>query len=72
MANCNRCGCKSEYSICSVISTLGKSPRRQKSTMSVPFCEDCLGHLVEERANRLPPAYRSALGSAYSALKATR
>jgi hypothetical protein len=40
--SCSRCGARAEYSICSVVSTLGVKPRVQQSTESVLFCGACL------------------------------
>ena len=40
--SCSRCGAHAEYSIYSVVSTLGRKPRIQESTESVLFCGACL------------------------------
>src|SRR4051794_4711652 len=51
--SCSRCGVRAEYSICSVVSTLGLKPRVQQSTESVLFCGACL-HDSRMRDEALP------------------
>jgi hypothetical protein len=68
MAICNGCKSESQYSVCSVVSTLGRSPRRQRSTRSVPFCESCFEKLVRGESDQPPREYRTALNAAYIAV----
>ena len=68
MANCNGCESESQYSVCSVVSTLGRSPRRQRTTSSVRFCENCLEKFVNGEGNQPPREYRTALNAAYIAV----
>jgi hypothetical protein len=39
---CSRCGTQAEYSVYSIVSTLGRKPRAQESTQSLLFCTSCL------------------------------
>ena len=68
MVSCNGCGSESKYSVCSVVSTLGRRPRRQRTTRSVRFCESCLERLVSGEGNQPPRQYRAVLNAAYIAV----
>jgi hypothetical protein len=68
MVHCNGCEAESKYSICSVVSTLGRRPRRQRTTSSVRFCENCLEKFVNGEGNQPPRQYRAVLNDAYIAV----
>ncbi len=46
MAGCNQCGGSVEFSVCSLISTKGQRPRRQKCSQAVLSCEACMRHCI--------------------------
>lgn len=62
------CGQQAQYSVASVISTLGVSPRRQQCSPAVLLCGDCIRDLCDYV---LPPLLRDALGDAYTAINET-
>ena len=68
MARCHGCKSESQYSVCSVVSTLGRSPRRQRSTSSVRFCETCIEKFVSGESNQPLREYRATLNAAYIAV----
>jgi hypothetical protein len=66
-ANAKTCACgdPAQYSVASVISTLGVSPRRQQCSPAVLFCKSCIHELCDYA---LPPQLRIALEDAYTAI----
>jgi hypothetical protein len=66
-ANSKTCACgqRALYSVASVISTLGVSPRRQQCSPAVQLCESCIRELCDYV---LPPLLRDALSDAYTAI----
>jgi hypothetical protein len=66
-ANAKTCACgeAAQYSVASVISTLGVSPRRQQCSPAVLFCNGCIHELCDYA---LPPQLRIALDDAYTAI----
>ena len=39
---CSECGEVAEVSLCQILSTIGRTPRRQRCSMSTSFCAPCL------------------------------
>jgi hypothetical protein len=39
---CSECGSEAEVSLCQIISTVGRSPRKQRCGVAVAFCGPCL------------------------------
>jgi hypothetical protein len=39
---CSECGEIAEVSLCQILSTVGRTPRRQRCSMSTSFCAPCL------------------------------
>jgi hypothetical protein len=68
MKRCLHCGSLAEFSLCIVVSTLGVSNRRQKSTTALPFCASCLQRVFSDREFRAPARVGEALNEAYRAL----
>ena len=64
---CSLCSQPAQYSLASVVSTVGVSPRRQKCSSIVLLCDGCMRELCE----RLAPVsseMREALKRAYTAM----
>jgi hypothetical protein len=62
---CSNCSKLAEYSLMFVLSSVGNTPRLQKCSRVVLFCNDCL----EELCDSLCTAdLRKAVNSAYTAL----
>lgn len=59
------CGQPASYSLASVLSTLGVSPRRQQCSAAVLFCDSCIHELCDYA---LPPQLQNALEDAYTAI----
>jgi hypothetical protein len=68
MTNCNQCGQEAEFAVCSLISTKGKSPRRQKCSKSVGFCASCIQGALTRGEGKYRPALQDAFVEAYIAL----
>ena len=64
---CLRCGQPAEFALSFLISTLGRSPRQQKCTTSVPLCGDCIQAVSEAMGSVAPPALIQPLKQAYTA-----
>jgi hypothetical protein len=64
---CVCCSRGAQYSVACVVSTLGVSPRHQKCSPVILFCESCLQELCE---GAVPASWelRQALKHAYTAL----
>jgi hypothetical protein len=41
---CSECGKAADVSLCQILSTVGRGPRLQRCSASVPFCIACLQH----------------------------
>jgi hypothetical protein len=39
---CSECGEMAEVSLCQILSTVGRTPRRQRCSLSTSFCAPCL------------------------------
>lgn len=65
MKHCIQCHGQAEYSVCSIISTVGRTSRQQRCTSSVAFCGTCLQKLCTsggaESLSPLAEALRTAL-----------
>jgi hypothetical protein len=72
MKQCSQCRRPAEISLCTVISTLGVTERRQKCTASLPFCVLCLQRVCAENEACLPLPIRQALKTALCALTEQR
>jgi hypothetical protein len=60
--SCSNCSETSQYSIVVTISTVGISPRIQKYSTAVPFCERCFSELRERLcSDKLREAVNNAL-----------
>lgn len=68
MANCTLCGCTADFAVHSLISTKGVSPRTQKCSSAVPFCEFCLQAVCGSDHTQIPVGLIDALRTAYAAL----
>ena len=64
---CSRCSRPAEFSVVSVLSTVGISGRLQKCSAAVLFCADCLQQLLT-REHWATDTLREAVNSAYTAL----
>jgi hypothetical protein len=40
--SCSECGSDAEVSLCQIVSTVGRRPRRQRCSASTAFCAACL------------------------------
>lgn len=68
MRFCTNCKRPVDFSICVLASTNRISPRRQKSSRSVPFCAACIAKLCSRDGENIPPSLHRALKSALTAL----
>jgi hypothetical protein len=60
--SCSNCSEASQYSIVVTISTVGVSPRAQKYSTAVSFCERCVSELCERLcSDKLREAVNNAL-----------
>jgi hypothetical protein len=62
---CSNCTQMAEYSLVFVFSSVGTSPRFQKCSPAVSFCDDCLRELCDCFCTN---DLRTAVNSAYTAL----
>jgi hypothetical protein len=62
---CSNCSQMAEYSLMFVLSSVGNTPRLQKCSRVVLFCDDCLRELCECLCTT---DLRTAVNSAYTAL----
>jgi len=65
---CDRCGREAEFSVCCLMSTKGKRPRRQKCSRAVALCASCIRGLVEQAGCEMPPSLQRALSGVYTAV----
>ena len=72
MKQCSQCRRPAGFSLCTVVSTLGVAERRQKCTVSLPFCVLCLQRVCAENEACLPLPIRQALKTALRALTEQR
>lgn len=63
--SCSNCQQPVEYSVVVILSSVGVSPRLQKSSVAVSFCDDCLQELSERLCSEV---LRKAVNSAYTEL----
>lgn len=68
MKHCLLCERPAEFSLCMIVSTLGVSNRRQKSTTALSFCASCLQRVLAEGEVGSTVCLRRALSEAYRAL----
>ncbi len=66
--SCSRCGSPAEFSICVLLSTIGKPGRQQKCTASIPYCNACLKGLIDELSTLTPPALSERVNTAFTAI----
>ncbi len=65
---CARCLRRAEFSVCFLLSTLGRSPRQQKCTAAVSFCAACIQDISQAMGIVALPALIEPLRQAYTAL----
>ena len=63
--SCSNCRQPVEYSLVVILSSVGVSPRLQKSSVAVSFCDDCLQELSERLCSDM---LRKAVNNAYTEL----
>ena len=63
--SCSNCQQAVEYSLVIILSSVGVSPRVQKSSRAVSFCADCLQELSERLCS---DDLRKAVNNAYTEL----
>jgi len=68
MARCNQCGGSPEFSVCSLISTKGQRPRRQKCSQAVLFCGACMHNSISLLEHSPLADFGERLQSAYTAI----
>lgn len=68
---CSRCGAPAAFSLAFLLSTVGRTPRQQKCTASVPFCNACIQGLCEALGSAAPSALVQPLKNAHTAIGAT-
>lgn len=71
MTGCNLCGANSDYAVHALISTKRKSPRAQKCSEAVSFCNRCMHSICEQRGAQMPATMMQALRVTYAALTST-
>ncbi len=59
---------RAQFSLCTVVSTVGRKPRRQRSTSAVHFCSQCVRLLSPVGSNRLSVRYGASLVHAVNEL----
>ena len=67
--SCSCCSQPAEYSLALVLSTVGVSPRTQRCSPVVLFCESCIHALATEECWWGSAALSNALQRAYTATK---
>lgn len=67
-AVCSRCGKQTEYTVSLLISSVGRSPRRQKCAESVRFCRQCLRVWIVELGTIEPRTVERGAWRAYTAI----
>lgn len=67
MPKCHDCKNDAEFSVCSIASTLGETPRRQKSSVSVRLCLRCIRRMSEDPP-RIPRKLFDRVSEALQAL----
>jgi len=70
MKSCIQCGRSAEYSICSIISTVGRPDRKQQCSVAVPLCDDCLQGAFHSGGAECLVVLRESLKHALDALTA--
>jgi hypothetical protein len=63
---CNRCENPAEFSICFVVSTVGRSPRNQKCTETLSLCTACIQNVCGGLRLIAPPRLAESLQAAYT------
>ncbi len=66
--SCSQCPAPAEYSLCFLLSSVGRSKRQQKCTASVPFCNACIQRLFAEIGTTAPSALIQPVRAAYTAI----
>ena len=64
--NCSRCEQAAEFSLCFVVSSLGRSPRVQKCTESLNLCTACIQNFCGGLQLISPPRLAESLRAAYT------
>ena len=65
---CSQCGTPADFSVCYLLSTIGRAKRQQKCTASVPFCGLCFRRLLSQLATAAPASLVRPLSAAYTAM----
>lgn len=72
---CSQCGAPAAFSLCTLISTVAVSPRRQKCGIASLYCSGCIQRLAELLGTSDPStlqALSQPLTEAYTALTTAR
>lgn len=67
MAKCDHCRNQAKFSVCSVVSTLGETPRRQQSSIATRLCLRCM-QLMSQDPPRIPRRLFERVNEAFQAL----
>jgi hypothetical protein len=67
--SCESCHRQADCSISVLISTLGRVPREQKLSKSVPFCASCIQEFYEHAHADTAAKLRNTLKDAYTKLE---
>jgi len=65
---CRFCGDQAGFSLAFLLSTLGRSPRKQQCSPAVPLCDSCMRLLYESDALGDVEELQGALKQAYTAV----
>ena len=67
---CSVCGSHAALSLCYILSTIGRSPRKQQCSSTTPLCFACLQRLAATIGTLGPSSPQKPLVDAYTALAA--
>lgn len=67
---CSVCGSDATVSLCYILSTIGRSPRKQQCSSATPLCIACLQRLGAAISTLGPSSPQQPLVDAYTALVA--
>jgi len=70
MKLCSNCKHPVDYSICALVSTNRVSPRLQRSSVSVPFCKECLASFLRSGNAKVEAEFRQTLRPVFEFLQA--
>ncbi len=73
LRSCSQCGSPAAFSLCHLLSTVAVTPRKQKCSISTPYCSACIHRVVElmrASGHSALQALSQPLSEAYTALVA--